>query len=63
MRLQRKIIVGFRQDVEVHAEIGAWVRAACALARCATAKGRSRFGDNMRNVVVTEGIRSMRRSS
>ena len=30
MRLERKIVVGFWQDTTVHAEIGTWIRAACA---------------------------------
>ena len=30
MRLQRKIVVGFWQDTDVHAEIGVWTRSASA---------------------------------
>ncbi len=54
MRLKRKIIVGFWQDAVVHGEMGAWVRAACAWHDARQLK-IARFGDNMRNVAVTEG--------
>ena len=30
MRLNRKVVVGHWQDVAVHSEIGAWMRAGCA---------------------------------
>jgi len=54
MRLNRKVIVGYWQDPKVHAQMGTWMRAAAAhhesqgLRIC-------RFGDNMRDVAVTEG--------
>ena len=54
MRLKRKIVVGFWQDAAVHAEMGAWLRAACAWHDAQYLKV-TRFGDNMRNVAVTEG--------
>jgi L-arabinose isomerase len=54
MRLQRKIVVGFWKDPEVQAETGAWLRAACAWHDAKELKV-ARFGDNMRNVAVTEG--------
>ncbi len=54
MGLRRKVVVGFWQDAEVHAEMGAWVRAACAWHDAHHLKV-VRFGDNMRNVAVTEG--------
>ena len=54
MRLQRKIVVGFWKDSEVQAETGAWLRAACAWHDAKELKV-ARFGDNMRNVAVTEG--------
>jgi L-arabinose isomerase len=54
MRLKRKIVVGFWQDSEVQAEIATWARAACAWSDAQTLKV-ARFGDNMRNVAVTEG--------
>ena len=54
MRLRRKIIVGSWQDASVHAEMGAWIRAACAWHDAQQLKV-ARLGDNMRNVAVTEG--------
>jgi len=54
MRLKRKIIVGFWQDAAIHAEMGAWIRAACAWHDAQYLKV-ARFGDNMRNVAVTDG--------
>jgi L-arabinose isomerase len=54
MRLRRKIVVGFWQDPEAHAELGAWIRAACAWHDAQHLK-IARLGDNMRNVAVTEG--------
>jgi L-arabinose isomerase len=54
MRLKRKIVVGFWEDAGVHAEIGCWIRAACAWHDARRLK-IARFGDNMRNVAVTEG--------
>ncbi len=54
MRLKRKIIVGFWKDETVHAELGCWIRAACAWHDAQQLKV-ARFGDNMRNVAVTEG--------
>lgn len=54
MRLNRKVVVGHWQDDEVQSQIGVWVRAACAWADWQGAK-IARFGDNMRDVAVTEG--------
>jgi L-arabinose isomerase len=54
MRLQRKVVVGFWQDAAVHAQLGAWLRAACAWHDAGQLK-IARFGDNMRNVAVTDG--------
>jgi L-arabinose isomerase len=54
MHLKRKIVVGFWQDPAVQAEIGVWTRAACAWHDAQRLK-IARFGDNMRNVAVTEG--------
>ncbi len=54
MRLNRKIVVGFWQDEDVQSEIGIWTRAACAWHDFQHAKV-ARFGDNMREVAVTEG--------
>jgi L-arabinose isomerase len=54
IRMKRKIVVGFWQDAEVHAEMGTWLRAACAWHDAQQLKV-ARLGDNMRNVAVTEG--------
>jgi L-arabinose isomerase len=54
MRLARKIVVGFWQDEEVLASISTWMRAACAWNDMQGARV-ARFGDNMREVAVTEG--------
>jgi L-arabinose isomerase len=54
MRLNRKVVVGFWQEPSVQAKLGAWARAAAAWADWQTAKF-ARFGDNMREVAVTEG--------
>ncbi len=54
MRLNRKVVVGHWQDDGVQADIGIWVRAACAWADSQGGKV-ARFGDNMRDVAVTEG--------
>jgi L-arabinose isomerase len=54
MRLNRKVVVGHWQEEDVQKEIGVWIRAACAWADWQRAK-IARFGDNMRDVAVTEG--------
>ena len=54
MRLNRKVVVGHWGDAETQKEIGVWVRAACAWADAQGGKV-ARFGDNMRDVAVTEG--------
>lgn len=54
MRLKHKIVAGFWKDPDVQAQIGAWSRAACAWHDAQQLKV-ARFGDNMRNVAVTEG--------
>jgi L-arabinose isomerase len=54
MRLNRKVVVGFWQDNEVLESLGAWARAACAWHDAQDCKV-ARFGDNMRDVAVTEG--------
>ncbi len=54
MRLQRKVVVGFWRDAAVQGRIGAWTRAAAAWHDWQGAKF-CRFGDNMREVAVTEG--------
>jgi L-arabinose isomerase len=52
--LNRKVVVGHWQDEEAQASLGAWARAATAWADAQGAK-LARFGDNMREVAVTEG--------
>jgi L-arabinose isomerase len=54
LRMSRKVVVGFWQEPAVQEKLGAWARAAAAWADWQTAKF-CRFGDNMREVAVTEG--------
>ena len=54
LRLDRKVVVGYWQDAAVQRRIGAWCRAAAAWHDWQGAKF-CRFGDNMREVAVTEG--------
>ncbi len=54
MRRARKVVVGHWQDPAVAAQLGAWCRAAAAWHDWQTARF-CRFGDNMREVAVTEG--------
>jgi L-arabinose isomerase len=54
MRLNRKVVVGHWQDGAVLEQIGAWARAAVGWNDWQGARF-VRFGDNMRNVAVTEG--------
>ncbi|MFB6202504.1 MAG: L-arabinose isomerase [Halorhabdus sp.] len=52
--LDRTIVVGHWQDETTRSELGTWTRAAVARADLRGAK-IARFGDNMRDVAVTEG--------
>ncbi len=54
MRLKRKVVVGHWQDPESIEKVNGWARAAAAWNDWQGAKF-ARFGDNMRNVAVTEG--------
>lgn len=54
MRLNRKVVVGHWQEEDVEEQIGSWTRAACAWHDAQGAR-IARFGDNMRQVAVTEG--------
>ncbi len=54
MKLARKVVVGHWQDEEVLARLNVWLRAAAAWHDAQGAKF-ARFGDNMREVAVTEG--------
>ncbi|MDX9959576.1 MAG: L-arabinose isomerase [Spirochaetia bacterium] len=54
MRLPRKVVTGHWEETALRQRMGQWMRAACAFA-----DGRTstvvRWGDNMREVAVTEG--------
>jgi L-arabinose isomerase len=54
LRLARKVVVGFWKDPETVAEIVTWMRAAAGWHESQHLKV-ARFGDNMREVAVTEG--------
>ncbi|MCX6950069.1 MAG: L-arabinose isomerase [Opitutae bacterium] len=54
LRLGRKVVVGHWSDAEVQQRLGAWVRVARAWHDWQGARF-ARFGDNMRQVAVTEG--------
>ncbi len=54
MRLNRKVVVGHWQESDVQAQIGTWMRAAVAWHDMQGLRV-ARFGDNMRQVAVTEG--------
>ena len=54
LRINRKVVVGHWQEEEVQERLGVWARAACAWHDMQGAKF-ARFGDNMREVAVTEG--------
>ena len=54
LRKPRKIIAGFWQDEEVQQRIGSWMKAAVGVDVSKNMKVM-RFGDNMREVAVTEG--------
>ncbi len=54
MRLGRKVVTGHWQDPEAVRSIGVWTRAALAFDDARNMKV-ARFGDNMRDVAVTEG--------
>jgi L-arabinose isomerase len=54
MRQSRKIVVGHWSEPGVHERLGAWARAACGWHEAHRLRV-ARFGDNMRQVAVTEG--------
>lgn len=54
LRIPRKVAVGHWQDPETLDSIGLWMRTAVAFTESSNIKV-ARFGDNMRNVAVTEG--------
>lgn len=54
LRRERKVVVGYWQDPQTLERLGAWSRAALAWQDWQGAR-IARFGDNMREVAVTEG--------
>jgi L-arabinose isomerase len=54
MRIARKIVVGHWEDPATCSRIGSWMRTAAAFVAGRSLKV-ARFGDNMREVAVTEG--------
>ena len=52
--MPRKVIAGYWRDEEVQQRLGSWMRAAVGVAYSKDLKVM-RFGDNMREVAVTEG--------
>jgi len=54
LRTPRKVIAGYWQDADVQKRLGDWMRVAVGVAFSKSLKVM-RFGDNMRNVAVTEG--------
>lgn len=54
MRINRKVVAGHWEDSEVRESVNTWCRAAAGWYDMQGAK-YARFGDNMRNVAVTEG--------
>ena len=54
LRMPRKVIAGYWQDEAVQKRLGDWMRAAVGVAVSKELKVM-RFGDNMREVAVTEG--------
>lgn len=54
LRLPRKVIAGYWQDAPVQRRLGDWMKAAAGVAFSRSLRVM-RFGDNMREVAVTEG--------
>lgn len=54
LQIKRKVVVGHWDSEEVKTKIGSWMRTAVAFSESKQLKV-ARFGDNMRNVAVTEG--------
>ncbi|MDF3130225.1 L-arabinose isomerase [Kiritimatiellaeota bacterium B1221] len=54
LRKNRTVLVGHWQDPEIRQELGDWARVAKAW-QCSQTLKVARFGDNMREVAVTEG--------
>jgi L-arabinose isomerase len=54
LRLPRTVVVGYWEDKAAHEKIARWMRISAAVYDSKQMKV-ARFGDNMRNVAVTEG--------
>ena len=54
MGIKRKVVVGYWEDPEVHNRLGRWMQTAVAFTEGHNLRV-ARFGDNMREVAVTEG--------
>ncbi len=54
MRMPRKVIAGYWEDEDVQRRLGSWMRSAVGVMFSRSLKVM-RFGDNMREVAVTEG--------
>lgn len=54
MGVSRKVVVGYWEDGQVRSQVGRWMNTAAAFAESRSLKV-ARFGDNMRQVAVTEG--------
>lgn len=54
LRMNRKVIAGYWEDEDVQKRLGSWMRSAVGAAFSKNLKVM-RFGDNMRDVAVTEG--------
>ena len=54
LRMPRKVIAGYWQDADLQKRLGGWMRAAIGVAFSKSLRVM-RFGDNMREVAVTEG--------
>lgn len=54
LRMPRKVIAGYWEDTDVKTKLGSWMRAAVGVLVSKNLKVM-RFGDNMRQVAVTEG--------
>lgn len=54
MRIERKVVVGYFKDEQVQQKVAVWMQAAAGWSELRNLKV-ARFGDNMREVAVTEG--------
>ncbi|MFD1848606.1 L-arabinose isomerase [Oceanobacillus bengalensis] len=54
LKVPRKVVVGYWQDTETNSKISGWMQTAVAFTEGTNVRV-ARFGDNMRNVAVTDG--------